>query len=156
MNNKEKGVCIYLAIPIDKHPDEPDRVREEYATAAQAIANHLDTLSIFSTIFLPGRAYVISGAPTDNRDVYVIGINDFALVEADFMVVAYRPGVESWGVPQEVDKAWRQEIPVILLLGENEPTLMARGDIPMYLRHKISAVATCYKDLAKIIQGNLK
>lgn len=112
---------IYLATAIDR--SDPARL----AKIVETVQEEARCAGISSAIFLPSRAYLLADAGNLDSQKAVRSVNEMVLVNSSCMLVVYDPGVETWGVPQEVRLASEKGIPVILIC--SDPDL----PLPMYL-----------------------
>jgi hypothetical protein len=120
-------MIVYVAAAIDRKGASESPYWFVRKTLADD-TNYRDML-----MFMPGDAFAVSrgGYPTDTDVEYLVTINEIALHGSDGMLVCYQPGIESWGVPQELLLASRWEKPIWVW------SSVAYEHLPLYLRHRV-------------------
>ena len=128
---------IYLAVAIDKNlPTTANR--EELISAISKGWPKGASLVIYS----PADAFTaLQARVTESEAVRIEQVNERALEVADSMVILYQPGVESWGVPIELDQFRRWDRPAFLLLDTHGHVYQA---LPLYLRIRIPQKRVLY------------
>jgi len=97
---------IYFAHAIDRNTNTAQHV-------AQAIEKMRE--KYYGGIYIPSAAFNVLPSYMEEIDIQgVVSINLSALKKCGVMVIDYRPGIESWGVPQEMNYAARAKIPMIM------------------------------------------
>lgn len=121
-------MLIYLACPVDM--DQEGKVRHQVIRNALLAARHSTSMLIFDAM----EAY--HGDVVTNQDaVNVVKINQEALFAADLVVIFRIPGVESWGVPIELQFA-KEESKKIIVTCFDEVYLPYQS-LPVYLRYNL-------------------
>ena len=114
-------MLIYLAAPIDRDKGE----------VMPEMVSLLKSFGFTGGMFVPSGAFNLSPSNLCEKDITaLVEINRFALERCDAVVMQYRPGVESWGCPQELLFAWAALIPVILIVPDDTNISL----LPLYLR----------------------
>ena len=114
-------MLTYLAQPIDRGDGNPSQ-------QAQDTMLELRKCGYNGGFFSPAPAFDFAGTPVHESIHAVVDINRHALEQCSAMLLVYRPGVESWGCPQELLFAWSSMIPVVVLLPKGHD-----GKLPTYL-----------------------
>lgn len=104
-------MLIYLCGAID----QAKGLQEEWKLALQTELGNLFREEP-PVLFDPFAAWRLTGRPVSRADaVRVIGTDLAVATSADWLVLYYQPGVESWGVPQELLQAVIDSVPVAVL-----------------------------------------
>lgn len=121
---------IYIAGAIDRVPKKPfygnglasDTFFEHRSTESTAegfLVKELRKFGIGQPLFVPKHAFDVIPTMAKAKDVdALVAINRHALEQCDLMLLYYRPGVESWGCPQELMFAWSALVPVVVVVPE--------------------------------------
>jgi hypothetical protein len=110
---------IYLASACDRNKDNG---------RTQKIRDELVKTTTGTIIFAPSLGWGLKN-PDDEDKRWLININQTALVSADALVIIHSPGIESWGLPQELADAFKAGKTIIVLseqVHEQLPIYMAR------------------------------
>lgn len=117
----EKLAVIYLAMAIDKSdPIKQVKMIDEVRACAKKADIHL-------AAFLPALAYFLPDSEDRAAQAAVREINECVLTRSACVLVLYEPGVETWGISQEVRLAEQNKVPVMLVSQDADVPL------PIYL-----------------------
>lgn len=116
-------MIAYVAQPIDRSKGDP-------VEAAMEFVEEMRAAGFTGVTFVPSAVWRVldPGAATAKDVEYLMAVNTQALEWAEFMVLKYTPGSESWGVPQEVMMAKGKDVPVLVV------SSVKYQDLPFYLR----------------------
>lgn len=107
---------IYLSHPIDLANQEvAAKVTEGREKLQEALRSH----EINAVVFQPQQAFFVSPSAIPGPAIEMV--NQAAQKQASAMVVLWPKGSRSWGVPVEVERAYRAGIPVAFI-SEDMPT----------------------------------
>lgn len=118
-------MLMYVAMPIDRS--------KKYETLYKLLVEMADRDLPEHVLYFPGRAF--SGYPITQHNMDAMIKANYAVLDiSDVVLVIYRPGVESWGVPQEVAYAHDndKQLYLVELLQGTEP--IDWYSLPLYLR----------------------
>lgn len=132
---------MYLAMAIDKanSNDRVEIVNQVYKEAKK--------YGIRTAIFLPSNAYLLPTADDVASQMAVRVVNEQVLLASSHVLVIYEPGVETWGVSQEVRLADDHNIPVILICGNVD------AELPIYLNLSVTERFSSVAKFFESIQG---
>lgn len=116
---------IYLISAIDK-------ARKGDISQHKGWIMHLKSLGLKGPAYIPSMAFAgVDLAEMDEEESRILAaINRDALYGCKAALVSYEPGVESWGVPQEVMLAAQSSIPMVVKVRD----LKTLDNLPVYLR----------------------
>lgn len=105
-------MLVYLCSAID-HGSGNGSWKRRLQEFLLAESQELDKVP--PVLFDPGAAWLLTGRPVSQADASTVVAIDMATVKmSDALVLYYQPGVESWGMPQELMLAHLEEIPVLV------------------------------------------
>ena len=129
---------IYLAVAIDKN--RPIKSKREKLLAE--IFKRWPSGDASLVVFSPADAFTtLRSRITESEAVRIEQVNERALEVADIMVILYQPGIESWGVPIELDQFHRWDRPAFLFLDDTGPLYQS---LSLYLRIRIPQKRVLY------------
>jgi hypothetical protein len=105
-------MLLYLGEPIDRAATDG---REDWKQRLQATL--MSTFQgQFPIMFDPRAAWRLTGSPVERADaVRLVAVDLAVAAQADWLILYYRPDVESWGLPQELFVAKNEDTPVAVL-----------------------------------------
>lgn len=117
---------LYLSTPIDRNQHD---LEDGNSLALKVIETWITDKPL--ALFSPVGAFSGAGPDSFKESEYnwIVEVNEKALHTCDAVIVWYRPGIESWGVPQEVlmAKLW---IKPVFVLAEHHRF----DELPIYLK----------------------
>lgn len=121
---------LYLATPVDRNA-KALKEGTDLATRLAAAWPEMEKVVMFSPVGAFSTIY--QGLSEQNEYSWIVEINEMAAFTSDAMIVWYRRGVESWGVPQEVllSAQWHK---AIFVLSEDQD----HGELPLYLKSRVA------------------
>lgn len=123
---------IYLMHAIDRNKEPGilvDFLSEFHTRVREVNSSYKGDIWEDYAIFTPSGAYEGVFKNWGTAEQYIISVNHFALQKATAAILFYQPGVESWGVPQELKAFWPN--PVFIYV--KEAVWNPIPDLPMYL-----------------------
>src|SRR3990167_8161252 len=120
-------MLIYAASPIDKSPSLDDlwvsHLAAELHKQGTDIGRH-------AVIYDPSHTFSVIGYPLSQPVAHkLVSVNEAVLLICDVLVVRYLNGIESWGVPMELDLAHRHLKPILAVTASLEMKRVALNSI---------------------------
>lgn len=117
---------IYLCMPIDKNADYEANTKEMVNLILRDLPEN-------AVVYIPGFAF--QGKPLANPTMQsLIAVNYAAMDEADVILLAYKPGVESWGVPQELLYAYENDKLIFVIDQDYRDGVYRWSELPVYMK----------------------
>jgi hypothetical protein len=109
---------VYFSVPIDRNPGS-DELADKFSFPDNTV------------VYNPRGAFSTNGTTDSNNVGFIVNINSKALLLSDVVVVMYLPGVESWGVPMELNMAHDHGIRTVVVYNSYGAEY---AKLPIYLK----------------------